>query len=112
MNEPLEQELIESTASALTVENVVTHFLSLNETGMDREQLYRLSMAIVQSPQNMVSEEVEEEIGEFVSVLVGHCARSCILRLRSDPPCMTDDQFVQYVRNVDWSSDAEVRPSC
>ena len=106
------EHLIRSTSNALTVANVTDCFVSLGESELSREQIYKLSMAIIRSPKRIVTEEVADEIGEFVTVLVGHCAQSCIIRLGTDPPDLSDEELTSYVRNLDWTSDESIRPSC
>lgn len=65
-----------------------------------RSDVHRLVRDILDRRPSLFSERTTDELGEFESALIGHCAPECILRFPGDPS--DQRQLVAHVRGNHW----------
>ena len=95
-------------APKLTIENasvILRAATSSSGKALTREELYWIVRYLIESDASLVSSEIRDELGEFVTGLIGHVAADCIVKLKTDPPDLSLSEFVEYVRNYRWARD-------
>ena len=87
------------------VYNLLPHAVSSSGKHFTREELYWIARFLIKSEPELVNSNIRDELGEFVTGLIGHVATNYILKLPTDPEDLSSDEFIKYVRDYRWARD-------